>query len=145
MTQIESNIDALVKRIKNDEKLRDYTFVKGFSAFEHPNPVSGYLIAVSTLESQVNEQFIGEGITNGIVGSKVDVIVKFRVYSKKNDGGEGLLSVCCAISDAVKKCDTNNECEDVKISSISFCGDADTIYRDVLISLSFCLYEEASV
>ncbi|MBQ8859999.1 MAG: hypothetical protein IJ015_01515 [Ruminococcus sp.] len=142
MTQIESNIDALVKRIKNDDKLKDYTFVKGFSAFDHPNPVSGYLIAVSTLESQVQDSFIGENLSGGVKGSIVDVIVKFRVYSKKNDGGDGLLSVCCAISDAVKNCDTHNECGDIKISSISFDSEADTVYRDVLLSLSFCLCEE---
>lgn len=144
MTQIEDNINALVRRIKQEEELKDFTFVKGFSSLDHPNPLYSNLIAVSTLDTQVETQFVGESVGEGLKGSIVNATVKFRIYATKNDGGDGLLSLCCALCDVIKRCDRENVCEDIKISSINFDSDANTVYRDVISELSFCLYEEAT-
>lgn len=144
MKQIEENINELVRKVKEDEEFSFYTFVKGFSALEHPNPLKGYLIAVSTLDTGTCTEFLGEDVGDNLRGSILNATVKFRVYAPKNDGGEGLLSLCCSLSDAIKRADTKNECDDIKVSGIAFDNDAKTVYRDVVVSLSFCLYEEVS-
>ncbi len=144
MKQIEENINELVRKVKEDEEFSFYTFVKGFSALEHPNPLKGYLIAVSTLDTGTCTEFLGDNVGENFKGSILNATVKFRIYAPKNDGGDGLLSLCCSLSDAIKRADTKNECEDIKISGIAFDNDAMTVYRDVVVSLSFCIYEEVS-
>ncbi|MBQ2970933.1 MAG: hypothetical protein IJO20_05680 [Ruminococcus sp.] len=144
MTQIEDNITRLIKSIKQEEELSYYTFVKGFSATDHPNPMESYLIAVSTLDTKVTTEFLGDGVGKNLKGSIVNADLKFRVYAPKHDGGDGLLSLCCTLCDVIKRCDTNKVCEDVKVSGISFDNDANTVYRDVVASLSFCLCEEVT-
>lgn len=145
MKQIDKSVSVLVRKIKQDERLKDFTFVKGFSSVEHPNPPEGYMIAVSTLDLNVGTQFLGENVGENLKGSVQTATVKFRVYAPKNDGGEGLLSLCCDLSDAIEKSDTLNVCEDIKISPIAFDNDANTVYRDVVATLSFCVYEEVAI
>lgn len=142
MRQIEDNINELVLKIKQDENLKDYCFVKGFSATDHPNPLRGYLIAVSTLDTQVGTSFIGENVGENLKGSIFNATVKFRVYAPKKAGGDGLLSLSQILCEAIKRCDTQNVCEDISVSSIAFDNDAMTVYRDVVAELSFCMYEE---
>lgn len=144
MKQIEENINELVRKVKEDDEFSFYTFVKGFGALEHPNPLKGYLIAVSTLDTGTCTEFLGDNVGENFKGSILNATVKFRIYAPKNDGGDGLLSLCCSLSDAIKRADTKNECEDIKISGIAFDNDAMTVYRDVVVSLSFCIYEEVS-
>lgn len=145
MTLIEDNINALVKSIKNEDEFKEYTFVKGFSSSEFPNPLKGCLIAVSTLDTQADTQFLGQSVGENLKGSIVNVTVKFRVYAEKNAGGDGLLQECCILCDVIRRCDKDKACEDIKISSISFDNDANTVYRDVVAQLSFCMYEEVSL
>ena len=145
MKQIEHSVNTLVRKIKQDNRLKDYTFVKGFSCVEHPEPLTGYMIAVSTLDLDVDTNFVGENVGENLKGRLETATVKFRVYAPKNDGGDGLLSLCCDLSDAIEKCDTLNVCEDVKISPIAFDNDAHTVYRDVVATLSFCVYEEVAI
>lgn len=145
MKQIDKSVNSLVRKIKQDERLKDFTFVKGFSTVEHPDPLSGYLIAVSTLDIGVGTRFVGESVGENLRGMVQNATVKFRVYAPKNDGGDGLLSLCCDLCDAIEKSDTLNVCEDVKISPIAFDNDANTVYRDVVATLSFCVYEEVAI
>lgn len=142
MTQIEDNVEELVRRIKRDENLKDYVFVKGFNTSEHPNPLNDYMIAVSTLDAGVATRFVGDKVDKNLCGSMYIATVKFRVYAKKNDGGDGLAKLCYTLCEAIRRCDTQNVCEDIKTSAISFDSDAMTVYREVSAKLSFCLYEE---
>lgn len=145
MTQIEDNISALVKRIKEDSSLCDYTFVNGFKGAEHEYPLKDYLIAVSTLDQQVGKEFVGNKVGEKLSGSMYNCTLKFRLYAPKNAGGEGLSSLACTLTQAIKKNDTQSVCESVKVTPISFDTDMMTVYRDVVAELSFCVYEEVSV
>ena len=142
MTQILDYIDDLVKRIKEDKAFTDICFVKGFNSKEHPNPLCGYMIAVSTLDSETSTRFIGSSKDDNPSASMYNATVKFRLYAPKNDGGDGLAMLAYDLCEAIKRCDTLNMCEDIKTSAIAFDSDAMTVYRDVVAQLSFCLYDE---
>ncbi len=142
MKQIENYINELVHKIKKNSTFDDCVFVKGFSAFEFPNPNTDYMIAVSTLDSAVGVEFCGDNVGENLSGSIFNATVKFRVYAKKNEGGDGLLALATSLCDVVKKCDSENTLTDITVSPIAFDNDAMTVYRDVVASLSFCLYEE---
>lgn len=142
MKQIENYIDSLVKKIKEDSVFDECVFVKGFSALEFPNPNTSYMIAVSTLDSTVSVEFCSDNVGEDLSGSIFNSTVKFRVYSKKNEGGDGLLALCTSLCDVIRKNDNENMLTGITISSIAFDNDAMTVYRDVVASLSFCLYEE---
>lgn len=144
MKQIQSNIDELVLRIKRDEPFSDICFVKGFNTQEHPNPLTGYLIAVSTLDTQVGTQFVADALGENMSGSMYNATLKFRLYAPKNDGGDGLSTLAYELCESIKKCDTLNVLEDIKVSGIAFDNDANTVYRDVVAQLSFCIYEEVT-
>ena len=145
MTQIEDNISTLLKKIKEDESLVDYTFVNGFMGAEHEYPLKGYLIAVSTLDQQVGTQFVGCKAGEKLSGSMYNCSLKFRLYAPKNAGGEGLSSLACTLIEAIKRSDTQSICDNITATEISFDTDMMTVYRDVVIELSFCVYEEAAV
>ena len=142
MNVISNIIDELVKNIKKDDAFSDICFVKGFSVTENPDPFSSYMIAVSTLDSTVSVEFCSDNVGEDLSGSIFNSTVKFRVYSKKNEGGDGLLALCTSLCDVIRKNDNENMLTGISISSIAFDNDAMTVYRDVVASLSFCLYEE---
>ncbi len=145
MKQIEDYINELMLKIKKDDSLSQYCFVKGFSAREFPNPLTDYVIAVSTLDTQVGVEFFGETVGDNLCGSMYNATLKFRVYAQKNEGGEGLLALAHTLCEALKKNDSENTIQNITTSSISFDNDAMTVYRDVVAELSFCLYEEVTV
>lgn len=145
MTQIEDNINALLKKIKEDESLVDYTFVNGFGASDHEYPLKGYLIAVSTLDQQVGKEFLGNRLSDNLTGSIYNCTLKFRLYAPKSAGGEGLSSLAYTLTQAIKKCDTQSVCESINATPINFDTDMMTVYRDVIAELSFCVYEEVPV
>ncbi len=143
MTQIENNVQKLVSKIKRDKSMSTICFVKGFSNKEYPNPLDGYMIAVSTLDAQVGTKFVGDKVSQKLSGSIYNATLKFRVFAPKNVGGEGLTSLAYELCQAIKRSDTQNVCESIKTSGIAFDDNAKTVYRDVICELSFCLYEEA--
>ncbi len=144
MTQIEHNVEALVRKIKKDDKMKDYCFVKGFKANEHQNPIESYMIAVSTLDAHVGTDFVSDLVGENLKGSMYLATVKFRVYAPKNDGGDGLTSVVYELCEAIKRSDSFNVCEKISTTGIAFDNEAMTVYRDVVAQLSFCLYEEVT-
>lgn len=144
MEQISNMIEQFVKSIKTDESFCDICFVKGFSKSEYPDPFSEYMIAVSTLDSHLSSQFVGDIVAQNIKGNLFEVTVKFRIYAPKNDGGDGLVSISNQMCESIKKHDTKNFCQEVTVSPIAFDDDAKTVYRDVVALMSFCVYEEVS-
>ncbi len=144
MTQIQTNVDEMVKKIKKSGSFSDIRFVRGFGAHEHQNPLSEYMIAVSTLDTQVNSKFLGDAVGENLEGSMCDLTLKFRVYAPKNNGGEGLINLANELCSAIKEHDSLNACQDIKISAIAFDETAMSVYRDVVAQLSYCVYEEVT-
>ncbi|MBQ0097933.1 MAG: hypothetical protein KBS62_03230 [Oscillospiraceae bacterium] len=145
MTQIEENIDEFVKRIKNDEHLSEYTFVKGYSGEKIPNPITKVMIVVDTLDTQISTEFIGESAGENLVGRMYDITLRFRVYAKSFDSGDSLSLCANALYDAIKRNDVSKVCSSIKLFPISYESTMRTVYRDVSVNLCYCLYEEASV
>lgn len=145
MTQIEENIDEFVKRIKNDEHLSEYTFVKGYSGEKIPNPITKVMIVVDTLDTQISTEFIGESVSENLVGRMYDITLRFRVYAKSFDSGDSLSLCANALYDAIKRNDVSKLCSSIKLFPISYESTMRTVYRDVSVNLCYCLYEEASV
>ena len=143
MTQIEENIDEFVKRIKNDAHLSEYRFVKGYSDEKIPNPITKVMIAVDTLDTQISTEFIGESAGENLVGRMYDITLRFRVYAKSFDSGDSLSLCANALYDAIKRNDVSKVCSSIKLFPISYESSMRTVYRDVSVSLCYCLYEEA--
>ena len=144
MEQISNMIEQFVRSIKQDEIFCDICFVKGFSKNDYPDPFSDYMIAVSTLDSHLSSQFVGDIVAENLKGSLYEVSVKFRIYAPKNDGGDGLIGLSNQMCESIRKHDEKNVCQDVTISPIAFDDEAKTVYRDIVALMSFCVYEEVS-
>lgn len=144
MNRISNIIDELVKNIKRDDDFSDICFVKGFSVTENPDPFSNYMIAVSTLDSHMQSDFLGDIVGENLTGSMFEVTVKFRIYAPKNDGGDGLVDMSNRMCESIKRHDVHSVCKDIKVSSIAFDEGAMTVYRDVVALMSFCVIEEVS-
>lgn len=144
MNRISNIIDELVKDIKRDDDFSDICFVKGFSVTENPDPFSNYMIAVSTLDSHMQSDFLGDIVGENLTGSMFEVTVKFRIYAPKNDGGDGLVDMSNRMCESIKRHDVHSVCKDIKVSSIAFDEGAMTVYRDVVALMSFCVIEEVS-
>ena len=145
MTQIEKNIFDFVKRIKEDEKMSSYCFVKGFSHENIPNPITKTMIVVDTLDTQISTEFIGESVKENISGRMYDVTLRFRVYAKSFDSGDSLSIAANEIFDSIKRNDKAKACTKIKLMPIEFSSTMRTVYRDVNANLCYCLCEEARV
>lgn len=144
MNRISNIIDELVKDIKRDDDFSDICFVKGFSVTENPDPFLNYMIAVSTLDSHMQSEFLGDIVGENLTGCMFEVTVKFRIYAPKNDGGDGLVDMSNRMCESIKRHDVHSVCKDIKVSSIAFDEGAMTVYRDVVALMSFCVIEEVS-
>ncbi len=144
MNRISNIIDELVKEIKRDDDFSNICFVKGFSVTENPDPFSDYMIAVSTLDSHMQSEFLGDIVGENLTGNMFEVTVKFRIYAPKNDGGDGLVDMSNRMCESIKRHDVHSVCKDIKVSSIAFDEGAMTVYRDVVALMSFCVIEEVS-
>ena len=144
MNRISNIIDELVKDIKRDDDFSDICFVKGFSVTENPDPFLNYMIAVSTLDSHMQSEFLGDIVGENLTGGMFEVTVKFRIYAPKNDGGDGLVDMSNRMCESIKRHDVHSVCKDIKVSSIAFDEGAMTVYRDVVALMSFCVIEEVS-
>lgn len=138
MTQIQTKINELVKRVKKVGTLSNLRFIKGYNSSDFASPVLENLISVSTLETTENKSFPTDGSSN-LCG--YDVPVRFRVYAKESFSGDGLINLCYELSDAIKSCDSDKFCTDIKISKISYDSDANTVFRDVIAKLSFVILD----
>ncbi|MBR2716015.1 MAG: hypothetical protein IKB73_07425 [Ruminococcus sp.] len=142
MKQIEDRINEIVKKIKQSENMSEYCFLKGYEAEDIAQPLTEFVIVVTTLDTLIDMQFLGEAVSKNLKGEMYVTNVKFRVYAPKDCGGSGLLDLSGALCDAIKKVDTEKMCKDIKIGAVSYDSEAMTVYRDVTVQFSFCLYEE---
>lgn len=145
MTQIEKNISDFVKRIREDEKMSQYVFVKGFSHEHISNPITKAFIAFDTIDTGVSKEFIGESVKENNKGRMYDITLRFRVYARSFDSGESLSVTANALFDSIKRSDVTNSTTEIKLTPISYDSTMRTVYRDVNVSICYCICEEASV
>ncbi|MBQ6626037.1 MAG: hypothetical protein IIX27_01950 [Ruminococcus sp.] len=142
MKLIENSIDEFVRKVKKDEALKNICFIKGYSSAPSYELTDDYLIAVSQLDSKVGTSFLGDYAGENLKGSMYDLTLKFRIFARKDVGGQGLVTLSNELTRAIKENDTASVCSDIKILPVAFCDDAMCVYRDVHVQMSFCVCEE---
>lgn len=145
MTQIQTNIDEFVSKVKHDKRLSGYRFIKGFCARQNQNPLYEDVIAVSVMDTQQCTNFVGSCAKDSVKGSVFDLSVKFRIYARKSAGGDGLSTLAFTLCDVIRDCDNQSCIKDVAVTGIAFDENARTVYRDVVAEFSFCLCEEVAL
>lgn len=144
MKLIENSIDEFVRRVKKDDAFKDICFVKGYSSAPEGELSDEYLIAVSQLDSKVGTSFLGDYAGENLQGSMYDITLKFRIFARKDVGGQGLVTLSHELTRALKENDNSRICGEIKVLPVAFCDDAMCVYRDVHVLLSFCICEEVA-
>ena len=141
MTQIESNIDEFILRLKNDAELQDFAFTKAYSRNYVPNPIDKFVVAVNTLDTKIKKEFIGKSIGENIQGKIYETKVRLRVYAKTKDHASSLVEATYTLSSALQNHDTENLIDTVSLTGISYDSTVKTVYRDIEIIFCYCLCE----
>ena len=141
MTQIESNIDEFILRLKNDAELKDFAFTKAYSRNYVPNPIDKFVVAVNTLDTKIKKEFIGKSIGENIQGKIYETKVRLRVYAKTKDHASSLVEATYMLSKKIQSHDTENLIESISLTGISYDGAVKTVYRDIETIFCYCLCE----
>lgn len=141
---IDNRIDQLIRNVKSEPMLADFVFMSAYPPREIPEPMSRYAITIENAGVKSEQRFIGESVTAGFKGRLYTAELNIRVYAPDHSAGSALLRATSLLSDACERCDTDKAVRSVKLSGIHYDTAARTVYRDIMLSLEYILYEEVS-
>ena len=142
MTMVNEIVDTLVKKAKNVKDIEGVKFIKAYKESMTNCDFQGF-VCVANIESiSQSGQFVGGYHSNGIKGDMYSVKLCLRVYADNETSGEDLGSTTLKISQAFTQSDESNIIESYYIGPISFDNQFRSIYREINLSLEFCLCGE---
>lgn len=142
---IDNNIDELMKRVREYPTVSDFVYMNAFPPRGLPSPVDRYTVAVMNNGYEVSRMFIGECVDTGMKGSVYDVALTLRVFAPSDTAGSALLRATSLLMDAVSACDVDGYVSGMSVCGIAYESDVRTVYRDIRLTLSMILCEEAEV
>lgn len=142
MTQLEQQIDAFIKRLKDDERLKECVFRDAFEKTAAPNPLSRFLITAGVESTKVSDLCIGDLFFDNVKGKAVDATLLFRVYAPVESNGKSLTVMCMRLLESIMK-NGGEITAGGSISGVAYDASMRTVYRDVRTVIGYAeCYEE---
>lgn len=142
MTQIQQQIDGIVRALKRSPALSEVRFVKGFGTRGAELPVAGFYATVTVGNTAQTQGFIGAQAASGVQGALYCADAEIRVYAPATENGSGLSRVVSAMLFELDNADTQRIITKREATSIAFDPDLNAIYRRLCFSVEFCVCEE---
>ena len=142
MTQIQQQIDRLIRRLKQQAALADVRFLREYGSEAAETPVRGMLAVVSLVSTSREKGYIGGFLSSSVRGESYEATAEIRVYAPRSENGSGLSELVSELLLGLREADEENVITEASASSISFDPDMNAIYRTVEFSLAFCVCEE---
>ena len=142
-TLTDNTIDELIKRVKAQPGLECFLFASAYPPRDAPYPVGRYYVTVENSGVKRTQLFIGSAVGEGKKGAVYEVKLKARVYAPCKSSGSALLRASSVLADAFERADVCRWLRELSLGGINYDGVTRTQYRDLFLTLSTVLFEEA--
>lgn len=139
MTQIIDICNGLICKAKENEAIQNVKFLKAFREDFAQTPIDGYIGIVKIEKVSFSNQFAGSFAKNNTKGQVVDVTMAIDLYSDNSITGEELSVATVQVQQAMYDADETDIIQSSSISAVRFDTDLKSIYREIILNLSFCL------
>ena len=141
MTSTDNRIDALIRRLKNNQALSEFIFISAYPPRKTPNPITKYTVAVENREVSNKRFFIGNRVGFHEKGYLEQVKLRLRVYAPSRTSGSALLRASSMVMDAAEREDSEGWIRSFLLTGIGFDTASRTEYRDVILKLEIITEE----
>ncbi len=142
MTMVNDIVDTLVRKAKSVKDINGIKFIKAYKESMTNINFQGFICVVNIESISQSGKFVGGYHSQGIKGDMYSVKLCLRVYADNETSGEDLGSTTLKISQAFTHADESQIIESSYIGPITFDNQLRSIYREINISLEFCLCGE---
>lgn len=144
MTQIQQQIDSLVRALKRSPQLSEVRFVRGFQSRASEMPVAGFLATVTLGTTAKTQGFLGTQAREGVRGALYCAEAEIRVYAPASENGSGLSRIVGEMLRELECADEEHILTHAEACSIEFDADLNAIFRRLRFGVEFCLCEEGT-
>jgi hypothetical protein len=142
MTEVNDIVDTLVKKAKSVNNIEGVKFIRAYNQGMTERPFQGFTCVVNIESVSQPEKFLGGYYGESIKGELYSVKLCLRVYADNETSGEDLGATTLNISQAFISADENKIIASSYIGPITYDNQLQSIYREINISLEFCLCGE---
>ncbi|MBQ6387909.1 MAG: hypothetical protein IJH96_04730 [Ruminococcus sp.] len=144
MTQINEQMDAIVRGLKALPSLSEVRFVREYVSAPVETPVSGFIAVVGVKSAAQSRAFIGGDATASLKGEMYTAVAEICLYAPCGGNGNGLSELAGEILNGLRTADTAGIISEASVSPIAFDTELNTVFRSIGFRLEFCLCEEGS-
>ena len=128
MNQITTQLDRIIARLKQNEKLAKVKFIREHGNHGAEINLTSFLAVVAVTDTVLSKKFLAK--------------VQIFVYAPADENGNGLSEITCEIMQGLKKADTEKIISELSVSAIDFDTDINAIFRKVEFTMEFFVCEE---
>ena len=131
MNQITTQLDRIIARLKQNEKLAKVKFIREHGNHGAEINLTSFLAVVAVTDTVLSKKYVGDYLSASVKGEQFLAKVQIFVYAPADENGNGL-----------KKADTEKIISELSVSAIDFDTDINAIFRKVEFTMEFFVCEE---
>ena len=131
MTRINSIINNLITKVKEQDNLNNVCFLKAYNKDMAQKPIKGYIVVVDFKQLVQSQSFVGGYFSNDLKGEIYSAKVVLRVYTGRESSGKDLGDIALKISAALKEADKDSLITDIFIGPITYDSQFEAIFREI--------------
>ena len=125
MNQITTQLDRIIARLKQNEKLAKVKFIREHGNHGAEINLTSFLAVVAVTDTVLSKKYVGDYLSASVKGEQFLAKVQIFVYAPADENGNGLSEITCEIMQGLKKADTEKIISELLVSAIDF--DTDTV------------------
>lgn len=142
MNQITTQLDRIIARLKQNEKLAKVKFIRENGNHGAEINLTSFLAVVAVTDTVLSKKYVGDYLSASVKGEQFLAKVQIFVYAPADENGSGLSEITCEIMQGLKKADTEKIISERSVSAIDFDTDINAIFRKVEFTMEFFVCEE---
>ena len=135
MNQITTQLDRIIARLKQNEKLAKVKFIREHGNHGAEINLTSFLAVVAVTDTVLSKKYVGDYLSASVKGEQFLAKVQIFVYAPADENGNGLSEITCEIMQGLKKAE-------LSVSAIDFDTDINAIFRKVEFTMEFFVCEE---
>ena len=103
MNQITTQLDRIIARLKQNEKLAKVKFFREHGNHGAEINLTSFLAVVAVTDTVLSKKYVGDYLSASVKGEQFLAKVQIFVYAPADENGSGLSEITCEIMQGLKK------------------------------------------
>ena len=116
MNQITTQLDRIIARLKQNEKLAKVKFIREHGNHGAEINLTSFLAVVAVTDTVLSKKYVGDYLSASVKGEQFLAKVQIFVYAPADENGNGLSEITCEIMQGLKKADTEKIISELLVS-----------------------------